>query len=726
MSVTINTSISAVVMAGGFGSRLAPITNRMPKPLVPVFNRSAFERILDLLADNGFTNAAVTTMYLSEQIEAVKHEKINLSFFKENEPRGSAGAIRALLERLDDTVLILSGDAVCDFDLKKQIDKHKNENREATLLLTRTRIPQEFGTVLLEKSTNRITRFVEKPSWSDTLSNLINTGIYILNKKILRLIPEEVFFDFGRDFFPLLLQKKVPLYGEEAEGFWCDIGSFGDFYDCNMRFSCGNTIFGTNCSIHENAKIQGSVLFHNVTVGESKIDNSILCDGVIIGNHCVVPDGCILGANSVLGDRSVLKAGVKIADNIKIGKDSKIMGNVFIGSAARHLFGDDGINGVYGSEIDGEVCFKLGQGLTSLGKPAHVGIMNDRGENADLLADAMKIGVRSAGGILLELEDGFVELAAFAAREYALDCCVFIAEFKDENGENRISIRLFEKSGVYLCREKQRKAESAMREKLSAPTKLYPPELLAGEHRAKYRYCHYLQELTGQLGSVCLSVCGKNEQANFFISNARALGAEVKQIEKTSEAIEDTFLFDEEYLSAVTSEGIPLSFWQLFVFATQSGGRREVFLPQSTPETVEKYLNGIEIETHFYNDSDSEERKKAFETHFFNDKILLALLVCRFLRENMVLLDEAQQFLPPFFFRSIIVDIEDEEKADLIGSLAEECADCSRGVRLHNDKGSYAVFPRAEGGFRVLAEAVSAELAEELCDMAERKIKGEK
>ncbi|MDD4163756.1 MAG: sugar phosphate nucleotidyltransferase [Eubacteriales bacterium] len=711
-------------MAGGFGSRLAPMTNSRPKPLLPVFNRSVFERILDLLAENGFNCAAVTTMYLPEQIEAIKHSRINLSFFRESEPKGSAGAVRALAELLDEPVLIISGDAVCEFDLKKQIENHKQKKRQATILLTKTKKPQEFGTVLVDKSTNRIMRFMEKPSWTDTVSNQINTGVYILGKSVIEMIPDNVFFDFGRDLFPLMMKKGVPIYGEEAEGFWCDIGSFGDFYDCNMRFSDNKSIFGIDCTISENAKIESSILFEGVSVGSSVINNSILCEGVSVGDGCVIPDGCVIAANCKIGDSAVLSAGVRIAHNIKIGKGTRIMGNVFL-SSARHLFGDEGINGIYGSEIDGELCFKLGQGLTSFGKPAKIGVMNDGSETADLLSDTIKVGVRSAGGILHDFENGFNELAAFAAYEYSLDCCVFVAA--DSSGrENGISIKMYEKNGVGLCREKQRKAESSMRERMSAPKTIFAPRTLEGEERAKFRYCKYLQEMTGPLGGVSVSVFGKNEQSNFFKSNAEVLGAEVSLVDDLKKADGDAFVFNSESLSALTSEYLDLDFWQLFMLAAQSGGRKDLYLPQSTPEFVENYLSSEGINLFFYNDSESEERIRAFETHFYTDKILLALLVCRFLHENTIMLDEARQFLPQYYLKSVVVDIEDDDRADTIGTLAAECEDCSRGVRLRDDKGSYSVFPRAEGGFRVFAEALSSELAEELCDIAEKKIKGEK
>ncbi|OGO88341.1 MAG: hypothetical protein A2Y15_00795 [Clostridiales bacterium GWF2_36_10] len=731
MTLNSNKSVNifnAVVMAGGFGSRLAPMTNNIPKPMLPVYGRSTFERILDLLVKNGFSNAAVTTMYLPEQIEAVKHEKINLSFFKETEPKGSAGAVRALIDNLDDTILIVSGDAVCDFDLKKHLDKHISEKREATILLTRTKKPQEFGTVLTDSKTNRIKCFLEKPSWADTLSNLINTGIYILNKSIIQLIPERRFFDFGRDLFPLLLQKNVPLYGEEANDFWCDIGSFSDFYNCNMSFSGGKNIFGKDCCIRENAKVNNSIFFNRIYIGESDVKGSIICDDVIIGDGCIIPEGCVIGAECVIGDNAVLSKGVKIADKIKIGRGARIMGNVFFSSAARHLFGDEGISGMYGSDIDGELCFKLGQGLTSLGKPARIGVMSDGSENGDLLADIIKVGVRSNGGYILELEEGFPELAMFASHEYNLDACVYVSFHKADKGIKSVSISLLEKNGLPLSRDKQRKAESAMREKLPPPKTIPEPEVLVGENRVKFLYCHYLQQQVGQLGRTEVLSKGKSKQANFFFSNAKELNAETDLLKEEGEISgKDTFIFnDDGSVCAQTADGNELSFWQLFALAVQSGDKKELYLPQYTPEIIEQYLNNLGFITHFYNDNDSEERKNAFDTHFYNDSVLLSLLVCKYLHINGITLDEALQTLPQFFLRSIDIDIDEEDKADMIGILAEECDDCSRGVRLRNDKGSIAVFPRANGSFRVYAEAVSAEFADDLCDFAEMKIKGKK
>jgi len=717
----------AVVMAGGFGSRLAPLTNTRPKPMLPINNRSAFERILDLLADNGFESAAVTTMYLPEQLESVKHDRVRLAFFREDEPRGSAGAVRALSDCLSDTVLIISGDAVCDFALKELYERHISENRQVTMLLTKTKNPKEFGTVLLDGKTGRIARFLEKPSWADTLSNLINTGIYILNRDIINQIPEGVFFDFGRDLFPQLLKKNIPIHGEVAQGYWCDIGTFGDFYACSMRLSGGQNIIGAGCSVDPNAKIAGSILFENVKVGDSEITDSIIAENVVIGSGCVIPEGCVIGAGTVIGDRAVLSPGIRIADRARISKGAKVMGNIFMSSASSHLFGDEGISGKYGSEIDGELCFKLGQGLSTLGKPARVGIMYNGEKIAKLLADSIKIAVVSCGGQVIDLEDGFVELASFAPQAYRLDCCAYVS-YLGGDSEKNVHIRIFEKNGLFLSREKQRKIENAMREKLPAPAEIYEPQLLEHTERVKFRYCHYLQNTAGRLDGIQAAAMGKNEQANFFFSNARELGAETVMIEDDSDVSGDVFAFDGDGgVSAVTADGTTLSFWQLFTLAALCGkNKKKLYLPQSTPEAVEGYLKQSGLQPCFYNHSESEERKNAFSTHFYNDSVLLALMVCRYLCENNLTLKEAVSKLPRFYVRSIDIEVDEDEKADLIGSLAEECGDCSRGVRLRNEKGSIAVFPREEGGFRVFAEAASSEFAEELCVFAEKKLKNRK
>ena len=402
------------------------------------------------------------------------------------------------------------------------------------------------------------------------------------------------------------------------------------------------------------------------------------------------------------------------------------MGNVFFGSSARHLFGDEGVCGIYGSEIDGELCFKLGQGLSCLGKPAKIGVMSDGGTAAGLLADAVKTGVRCGGGKTLELEDGFASLASFAAHEYSLDCCVFISLPEEEEQKGKVYIRLYESGGLYLSREKQRQTENAMRDKLPAPVQIHPTEFLSGEQRVKFLYCHFLQRETGRLYGITAGGAGTDMQANFFFSNARELGASTAFIDDRDVGFDgDIFIFDENSVFALTKEGRELSFWQLFVLAAQSGNRKELHLPQQTPEAVEAHLRAAGFTLHFYNDSESEQRKKAFDTHFYTDNVLLALLVCRYLRENGLSLDDAAETMPAFYIRSMDIEVDEEEKADIIGALAEECEDCSRGVRLRTEKGSIAVFPRADGGFRIFAEAVNAELADELCGFAEKRIKRE-
>jgi hypothetical protein len=231
-----------------------------------------------------------------------------------------------------------------------------------------------------------------------------------------------------------------------------------------------------------------------------------------------------------------------------------------------------------------------------------------------LLAESVKIGAVSSGAQVIDLEDGFTEVASFSPQEYNLDCCVYISSL----GEQNILVRLYEKNGLYLSREKQRKIENAMREKLPAPTKIYEVQVLEHEQRVKFRYCHYLQAVAGRLDGIQAAALGKNEQANFFFSNARELGADTIMLEDDSDVSGDIFVFEgDSNLSAIASDGTTLSFWQLFTLAALSGDRnKELYLPQSTPEAVEGFLNDAGCAAVFYNDSDSEERKRLFQPTF--------------------------------------------------------------------------------------------------------------
>src|SRR5215207_3747980 len=208
--------MKAVVMAGGEGTRLRPLTSNQPKPMVPIVGKPCMEHILELLKEHEFEEVIVTLAFLPQAIRGYfgtgESLGMGIEYSVEETPLGTAGSVRLASDRLDETFLVISGDALCDFDLSALVDFHKQKGAAVTIGLKSVENPLEFGIVVTDED-GRIERFLEKPSWSQVFSDTINTGVYVLEPEVLRHIPDDRPFDFSKELFPLLLEMGRPLYG---------------------------------------------------------------------------------------------------------------------------------------------------------------------------------------------------------------------------------------------------------------------------------------------------------------------------------------------------------------------------------------------------------------------------------------------------------------------------------------------------------------------------------
>ena len=222
--------MKAVVMAGGEGTRLRPLTSNQPKPMVPIVGKPCMEHIIELLKAHGFEDVIVTVAFLPQSIRSYfgNGESIgaNIEYSVEESPAGTAGSVRLASDYLDDTFIVISGDALCDFDLTRLVEFHKEKGSAATLALKSVENPLEFGIVVTD-SDGRVERFLEKPSWSQVFSDTINTGVYVIEPEVLNHVPTDRPYDFSKELFPLLLEMGRPLYGHVVEGYWQDIGNLG-------------------------------------------------------------------------------------------------------------------------------------------------------------------------------------------------------------------------------------------------------------------------------------------------------------------------------------------------------------------------------------------------------------------------------------------------------------------------------------------------------------------
>jgi mannose-1-phosphate guanylyltransferase/phosphomannomutase len=218
----------AVLMAGGSGTRLRPLTCDLPKPMVPILNRPIAEHIINLLKRHQISEVIATLHYLPDVLRDYFQDGsdfgVQMTYaVEEDQPLGTAGCVKNIAELLDETFLVISGDSITDFDLTAAIEFHKQKQSKATLVLTRVPNPIEFGVVITDEE-GKIKRFLEKPSTSEIFSDTVNTGIYILEPEVLDYLPANIESDFSKDLFPLLLAQNEPMYGYIAQGYWCDVG----------------------------------------------------------------------------------------------------------------------------------------------------------------------------------------------------------------------------------------------------------------------------------------------------------------------------------------------------------------------------------------------------------------------------------------------------------------------------------------------------------------------
>ncbi len=294
--------MKAVVMAGGEGTRLRPLTSNQPKPMVPIVGKPCMEHILELLALHGFEDVIVTVAFLPQAIRSYFGDGeslgLRIEYSVEESPLGTAGSVRLASDRLDETFLVISGDALCDVDLTKLVDFHRERGAAVTIGLKAVDNPLEFGIVVTDED-GRIERFLEKPSWGQVFSDTINTGIYVMEPEVLRHIPDDRPYDFSKELFPLLLEMGRPLYGYTMDGYWQDIGNLDQFRQAN--FDALDELVKLN--------IPGIRLRGNVWIGEGvEIDDVEGVEGpAFLGNYCRISPDASVGPYSVLSKSVTLR-----------------------------------------------------------------------------------------------------------------------------------------------------------------------------------------------------------------------------------------------------------------------------------------------------------------------------------------------------------------------------------------------------------------------------------
>lgn len=458
--------MKTVIMAGGLGTRLRPLTCDLPKPLVPIAGRPCLLRMLDLLHQEGLdSDVAVSVRYRKEEIEkALCGTKVKIC--AETAPLGTAGGVRNCAPFPADGVLVVSGDAVCDFDFRKILAFHRSHGGPVTVVTVRRDVPLEYGTCVTDPN-GRIVRFVEKPSWSRIYSNLVNTGVYVLEREILEAIPEGKPFDFSKDLFPVLLRKKIPLFAYEETGYWCDIGDRESYLRCNLDAIDGKIRFpvlphllpssqmlrhcvaGEKTRVGEETLAEDSVLGERCVLGRNtRLSRCVLDADVCIGDGVRVYDGAVLGRGVTVGEGSVISCGVRVFPGITVPAHTMVTKDLVI-SCEEAETDVLGLKAVLSADLAARTGAAAG---AVFGGTVVVGCAEPRFVGDKLCVSG---GLLRSGADVLDIGtvDRFV-LSAFV-REYGLSGGVYVAEDR---------VFLVEGDGLPLSDPVRRCWEKAMRE----------------------------------------------------------------------------------------------------------------------------------------------------------------------------------------------------------------------------------------------------------------------
>ncbi|MEM2850205.1 MAG: NDP-sugar synthase [Candidatus Bathyarchaeia archaeon] len=372
--------IKAVILAGGLGTRLRPLTYTRLKPMLPVVQKPILHHLISSLAAQGFNEIIVTTNRKDQRVQEHFGDgtqyNTHLTYAYEEYPLGTAGAVKNVQNQLDESFAIIQGDNITEISFVEQMKFHKLKGGKATIAVKEVDTPWLYGIVELDKN-RRIQRFLEKPTPEKCFSNLVSTGLYVLEPEVLDYVPLGREYDFAKDLFPRLLRDNVPIYGYVTDAFWVDIGN-PDGYMEGTRYILSkltNNISETaeiknvsiigNAWIEENVKIgagtriigpayierntvvkneafigPGTVIKEKTSIGaKARLYGAVIYEQTIIDEKailgkCIVAENCRIGKEAIIDDYAIIGANCKIGDKTHIYERSKIWPKIVINPGA--------------------------------------------------------------------------------------------------------------------------------------------------------------------------------------------------------------------------------------------------------------------------------------------------------------------------------------------------------------------------------------------------------
>ena len=750
----------AVILAGGFGTRLRPITCTRPKPMCKIAGQSVLERILNLLPSWGIHKVVISTMYMSGYIKeelAKRDTGLDIHFINEDNPLGSAGgakyAAKALDLNSDDNILVLSGDGMFDFNLSDCLAFHKEKNAAVTIVTTKSETPIKYG-VVQSKDDGKIYSITEKPSWSEVRSDIVNTGIYILKSCVFDLIPDERAFDFSRDLFPLLLGNQIPMFAFKKDGYWCDIGDIIAYYNCNIdalngkiknidltqamtreeiinnnincEFPCyisrkskidpdarigAYSVIEDNVTISKGATVNASIIFYGCQImNDASIQGSIICENSIVGEASTIMSGCTIGAGTEISSEATVTEGTTIWPNKKIKKGFYVTLDILFDNKSESLYVDEGFfAGKLTERVNTEYITRLGFAIAKavagvkiadkINSAPRIGVIHNGKSASALIAETILFAIKNAGVKSYSFLDGFEAQAIFASHTFMTDIIIFATD-----NDNERVIKIFDKNGEHISHELEQKIEGCYKN----PQNEVAVEIHDTVYIDSLKLLYYSSV-------VRLIEDYKAKYKDLFLEKINC------SILKTGEKNNpNRILFDilSEYgvkLSSDNQENI--------IKISISDDCLEAVIEQKIGPAESVYYDTFHIKSALFGND--------CKRHEHND-------MCHAVMELLLLLNENKRTLKDLFseipeFRVYIKDLSTEDLGiekrahvmkELFNKYKENCdTKSSEGINLIFDNGNVTVIPRRSGGFKIISEAVTTECAMEISHIIEEEIR---
>ncbi|MBE5767130.1 MAG: hypothetical protein E7335_08220 [Clostridiales bacterium] len=772
--------MKAVIMAGGEGSRLRPITCSCPKPMVRFMDKPVLEYTLLLLKSHGIRDIGITLGYLPDHIKDAfgngEEYDLSIRYFTEHFPLGTAGGVKLAEEMLDETFCVLSGDGITDIDLTKALEWHKSKKALATLILKHVENPLEYG-VVVTNADGRVRSFHEKPDWGEVLSDTVNTGIYILEPAVLSRIPSGRVYDFGRDLFPELVRQKEAIYALPMEGYWCDIGDTGAYLRAHFDALDGkinlpismrpggvyrakgahvdrSAILEAPCFIGERAVINAgahigpySIIGKGAVVEErSSIKRSVLWNDAqaqegcqlracILAGHARAEkdssafEESVLGEGATLGARAVLLPGVKVWPGKCIEEGFRVNENVVWGENNSVRFEGGAI-----PLFSPATALHAAQAFSAYSKAREVILGRTSDANASAYARAVCSGLMAQGVQVIDCGVCTLPQIRHTLLSSGTDAAIWVT------GSHFYPINA---SGSFPGKNAQRSIITLLRRgDFASPfSGITHPVISAG--RTDLFYIGHLANRP--LPCECkVAVFAQTEPLMSIAERAFHRAGICARIEWEEEMME---LAPDEIGIWLSETGEQVRFADtngpltdaenelLIAWVALESGAEKIIVPTGTTQAVytlcEEYdVPAVSCKNTLADKMHAWIQENRFELHF--DGIYASLRTIEMLSRGGWTLADWKKAMPPIHRSTRTIPVESRVKGRLLRSLAESVpeAELDDGIRIPADKGWIWISPSAEHAeCTLVAEGINTEFADEICnfyaDEIERILKNE-